>query len=98
MITKQKKRNVFLVVIGLSVASVTVATMRLLTPVADPETVEVPVIISLTITATPGQAITTHADSVVLGTGYSLTDFRCNYDSGSGAACDGSFTVTVYHQ
>ncbi len=44
---------------------------------------------SLTVTATPGQAITIHVESVVPGAGYSLTDFRCNYDSGTDAACDG---------
>ena len=44
---------------------------------------------SLTITTTPGQAITIQVDSVVAGAGYSLTDFRCNYNSGADAACDG---------
>ncbi len=44
---------------------------------------------SLTITTTPGKAITIQVDSVVAGAGYSLTDFRCNYDSGTDAACDG---------
>jgi len=44
---------------------------------------------SLTITATPGQAITIQVNSVVPGAGYSLTDFRCNYNSGADAVCDG---------
>jgi len=44
---------------------------------------------SLTITTTPGKAITIQVDSVVAGAGYSLTDFRCNYNSGADAACDG---------
>ena len=44
---------------------------------------------SLTISASPGQAITIQVDSVVAGAGYSLTDFRCNYNSGADAACDG---------
>ncbi len=45
---------------------------------------------SLTVTATPGQVITIDVDSVVSGAGYSLTDFRCNYNAGSDAACDGA--------
>ncbi len=45
---------------------------------------------NLTVTATPGQAITIHVDSVVPGAGYSLTAFRCNYDSGTDTACDGA--------
>ena len=45
---------------------------------------------SLTVTATPGQAITIHVDSVVPGAGYSLADFRCNYNAGTDAACDGA--------
>ncbi len=45
---------------------------------------------SLTISASPGQAITIQVDSVVAGAGYSLTDFRCNYNSGADAACDGA--------
>ena len=110
MISKQKKRNAFLVVIGLSVASVTVVAVRLLfpagLPAAGPETVAVPVIFSLTVTAIPGQAITIHVDSVILGAGYSLTDFRYNYNSRTDAACDGagysetsvaSFTATVFY-
>jgi len=44
---------------------------------------------SLTVTASPGQAITIQVDSVVAGAGYSLTDFRCNYNTGADAACDG---------
>ena len=45
---------------------------------------------SLTITATPGQAITIQVDSIAPGAGYSLTDFSCNYNSGTDAACNGS--------
>ncbi len=45
---------------------------------------------SLTVTATPGQAITIHVDSVGPGAGYSLTDFRCNYNSGADAVCEGA--------
>ena len=45
---------------------------------------------SLTVTATPGQTITIQVDSVAPGAGYSLTDFSCNYNSGSDAACDGA--------
>ncbi len=45
---------------------------------------------SLTLTASPGQAITIQVDSVDPGAGYSLSDFRCNYNSGTDAACDGS--------
>ncbi len=44
---------------------------------------------SLTVTATPGQVITIYVDSVVSGAGYSLADFRCNYNAGSDGACDG---------
>ena len=44
---------------------------------------------SLTIAATPGQAITIQVGSVAPGTGYSLTGFNCNYNSGADAACDG---------
>ncbi len=44
---------------------------------------------SLTITTTPGKAITIQVDSVVTGAGYSLTDFRCNYNSGADVPCDG---------
>ena len=45
---------------------------------------------SLTVTATPGQVITIYVDSVVPGAGYSLTDFRCNYNGGSDMACGGA--------
>ncbi len=45
---------------------------------------------SLTITASPGQAITIQVDSIAPGAGYSLTGFSCNYNSGTDAACDGS--------
>ncbi len=45
---------------------------------------------SLTVTATPGHVITIYLDAVVPGAGYSLTDFRCNYNGGSDSACDGA--------
>ncbi len=45
---------------------------------------------SLTVAATPGQAITIQVGSVAPGAGYSLTGFSCNYNSGTDAACDGS--------
>ncbi len=44
---------------------------------------------SLTVTAAPGNMITIYVDSDVSGAGYSLTDFRCNYNAGSNEACDG---------
>jgi len=44
----------------------------------------------LIVTAAPGQAITIHADAVDSGAGYSLADFRCNYNAGDDAACDGA--------
>jgi hypothetical protein len=44
---------------------------------------------SLTIAATPAQAITIQVGSVAPGAGYSLTGFNCNYNSGADAACDG---------
>ncbi len=45
---------------------------------------------TMTITATPGRAITIQVDSVDPGAGYSLSDFSCNYNSGPAAPCDGS--------
>ena len=45
---------------------------------------------SLTVTATPGQAITIHIDAIVSGAGYALTDFRCNYNAGTDAICNGA--------
>ena len=45
---------------------------------------------TLTVAATPAQTITILVDAVVPGAGYSLTDFRCNYNSGTDAACDGA--------
>lgn len=45
---------------------------------------------SLIVTMTLGQAITILVDSVVPGAGYSLTDFVCNYNSGTDAACEGA--------
>lgn len=43
----------------------------------------------LTITAAPHQPITIVVDEVVPGAGYSLSEFRCNYNDGSDRACDG---------
>ena len=45
---------------------------------------------SLTITATPGQAITIQVDSIDPGAGYSLSNFQCSYNSGADTVCDGS--------
>ena len=45
---------------------------------------------SLAVTATPGRAITIEVNSVDPGTGYSLDNFQCNYNSGTDADCDGS--------
>ncbi len=44
---------------------------------------------SVTVAATPGIPITILVDEVVPGAGYSLTNFRCNYNAGSDTACDG---------
>ncbi len=44
---------------------------------------------SLTVTTSPGRVIMIHVDGVIPGTGYSLTDFRCSYNAGTVAACDG---------
>ena len=44
---------------------------------------------SLIVTATPGTPITILVDQVVPGAGYSLADFRCNYNATSDTACDG---------
>ena len=44
---------------------------------------------SLTVAATPGMPITILVDEVVPGAGYSLTNFRCNYNTASDTACDG---------
>ena len=49
----------------------------------------------LTIRAAPYQPITITVDEVVDGAGYSLSDFRCNYNAGPDTPCDGSgFTET----
>jgi hypothetical protein len=45
---------------------------------------------SLTVSATPGRAITIQVGSVAPGAGYSLSNFSCNYNSGPAAPCDGS--------
>ncbi len=44
---------------------------------------------SLTVAATPGMPITILVDEVIPGAGYSLTNFRCNYNTASDTACDG---------
>jgi hypothetical protein len=51
---------------------------------------------SLTVTAAPRQPITITVDDVVPGAGYSLSDFRCNYNAGNDTACDGQgYTETT---
>jgi hypothetical protein len=45
---------------------------------------------NLTVKAAPRQSITILVDGVSPGAGYSLTDFRCNYNGGSDADCDGA--------
>ncbi len=45
---------------------------------------------SLTITATAAEAMTILVDNVASNTGYSLSGFTCNYDSGADTACDGA--------
>jgi hypothetical protein len=51
---------------------------------------------SLTVTAAPRQPITILVDDVVPGAGYSLSDFRCNYNAGNDTACDGrGYTETT---
>ncbi len=45
---------------------------------------------SLIVTASPGRAIIIRVDTVVPGAGYSLADFRCNYNAVSDTACDGA--------
>ncbi len=44
---------------------------------------------SLSVKAAPGQPITIYVDEVSAGDGYSLEDFRCNYNAGDDVACDG---------
>ena len=44
---------------------------------------------NLTVTAAPHQPIAILVDEVVAGAGYSLSDFRCNYNAGGDTACDG---------
>ncbi len=44
---------------------------------------------SLTVAATPGMPITILVDEIAPGDGYSLANFRCNYNAGSDSACDG---------
>ncbi len=70
--------------------SVTVAPDSAVTDPADRVEGGAQAAASLTVTATPGKAITIHVESVVPGAGYSLTDFRCNYNSGTDSACDGA--------
>jgi hypothetical protein len=45
---------------------------------------------SLTVTAAPHQPISIVVDDIVPGEGYSLSNFRCNYNAGDDTACDGS--------
>ncbi len=45
---------------------------------------------SLTVAATPGMPITILVDEVIPGAGYSLANFRCNYNAVSDTACDGA--------
>ncbi len=70
--------------------SVTVAPDSTVTDPADRVEAGPQAAASLTVTATPGRAITIQVDSVDSGAGYSLTDFHCNYNSGTDSACDGS--------
>ncbi len=70
--------------------SVTVAPDSTVTDPADRVEAGPQAAASLTLTASPGQAITIQVDSVDSGTGYSLSDFQCNYNSGTDSACDGS--------
>ncbi len=70
--------------------SVTVAPDSTVTDPADRVEAGPQAAASLTVSATPGRAITIRVDSVDPGAGYSLSNFRCNYNSGTDAACDGS--------
>ena len=45
---------------------------------------------SLIVRTSPGRAIIILVDTVVPGAGYSLADFRCNYNDGRDTACDGA--------
>lgn len=45
---------------------------------------------SLSVRAAPGQLITIQVDDVVAADGYTLADFRCNYNSGNETPCDGA--------
>ena len=45
---------------------------------------------SMTIAATPDREITIRVDSVHLGAGYTLTDFRCSYGALVEMPCDGT--------
>ncbi len=73
-----------------SAETVTVAPDSTVTDPADRVEAGPQAAASLTVTASPGQAITIQVDSIDPGAGYSLTDFSCNYNSGVDAACDGS--------
>ncbi len=44
---------------------------------------------SLSVRAAPGQPITIYVDEVNAGDGYSLAEFRCNYNASDDVACDG---------
>ena len=69
--------------------SVTVATDSSVTDPADRVEGGPQAAASLTVAATPGVPITILVDEVVPGAGYSLTNFRCNYNTASDTACDG---------
>lgn len=44
---------------------------------------------NLNVTSAPGQAITIQVGDVVATDGYTLANFRCNYNASSDRACDG---------
>ena len=48
---------------------------------------------SLTVTASASQTLTILIDTIVSGTGYALSAFVCNYNSGTDTACN-SYTPT----
>jgi len=48
---------------------------------------------NLTVTATASQTLTILVDSIVNGTGYALSAFVCNYNTGTDTACN-SYTPT----
>ena len=70
--------------------SVTVAPDNAVTDPADRVVGGPQAAASLIVTASPGRAFIILVDTVVAGAGYSLADFRCNYNAGSDTACDGT--------